>query len=117
MALNDDLAKASVYGKLDHKQVTAWLNLWNNAAHGDYDTYNRDQVRLVLQGVTEWLARMTVQCACVFIEAEEDNRAGHNARFAGSGAGKTQELPKRQFPTLRAWVIAAGSGRLNRAKR
>lgn len=25
----------------------------------------------------------------------------------GSGAGKTQEKPKRQFPTLRVWVTAA----------
>jgi hypothetical protein len=35
----------------------------------------------------------------------------------GSGAGKTQEKPKRQFPTLRAWVIAAGLLSRNRAKR
>jgi hypothetical protein len=59
-ALNDDLAKAAVYGKLDHKQVTAWLNLRNDAAHGDYNKYNQEQVRLMLQGITEWLTRVTI---------------------------------------------------------
>jgi hypothetical protein len=57
--LNSDLAKAEIYTKLDQKSVTAWLDLRNNAAHGKYDEYSKEQVKLMLQGVTEFLARMS----------------------------------------------------------
>jgi hypothetical protein len=57
--LNSDLAKAEVYTKLDQKSVTAWLDLRNNAAHGKYDEYSKEQVSLMHQGVTEFLARMS----------------------------------------------------------
>ncbi|SIQ38353.1 hypothetical protein [Aquipseudomonas alcaligenes] len=57
--LNSDLAKVEIYTKLDQKSVTAWLDLRNNAAHGKYDEYSKEQVGLMLQGVTEFLARMS----------------------------------------------------------
>ena len=57
--LNADLAKAEVYTKLDQKAVTMWLDLRNNAAHGKYKEYSNEQVELMLQGVTEFLARMS----------------------------------------------------------
>lgn len=53
--LNDDLAKNSVYNKLTQKTVTSWLDLRNNAAHGKYDEYNIDQVKLMYQGVFQFL--------------------------------------------------------------
>lgn len=56
--LNSDLAKAEVYTKLDQKSVTAWLDLRNKAAHGKYNEYGKEQVDLMMQGVTEFLARM-----------------------------------------------------------
>ncbi len=56
-ALNADLAKANIYNKLDHKSVTAWLDLRNKAAHGKYDEYNREQVEMMLRGVGEFCAR------------------------------------------------------------
>ncbi|MGZ5243856.1 MAG: hypothetical protein ACXWEY_11920 [Bacteroidia bacterium] len=34
--LNAELAQASIYNKLDQKNVTAWLDLRNKAAHGKY---------------------------------------------------------------------------------
>jgi hypothetical protein len=58
--LNGDLAKAQVYTKLDQKNVTAWLGLRNNAAHGKYGDYNREQVKLMLQGVSEFISRISV---------------------------------------------------------
>src|SRR5262249_46662449 len=57
-ALNADLAKASVYSKLDQKSITAWLDLRNKAAHGKYSEYTTEQVRLMSQGVTEFIARV-----------------------------------------------------------
>lgn len=55
--INADLAK-SVYGKLDQKTVTAWLDLRNKAAHGEYAKYNEDQVRGMLSGVREFIGRV-----------------------------------------------------------
>lgn len=56
--LNSDLAKAEGYTKLDQKSVTAWLDLRNKAAHGKYNEYGKEQVELMMRGVTEFLARM-----------------------------------------------------------
>lgn len=53
--LNDDLAKSGVYNKLVQKNVTSWLDLRNNAAHGKYGEYNIDQVKLMYQGVFQFL--------------------------------------------------------------
>ncbi len=55
--LNAELAKKGVYGKLDHKNVTAWLDLRNKAAHGNYDQYNETQVKTMCLGVSEFVAR------------------------------------------------------------
>jgi hypothetical protein len=57
--LNADLVKAEIYTKLDQKAVTMWLDLRNKAAHGKYDEYTREQVELMSQGVTEFLARVS----------------------------------------------------------
>jgi hypothetical protein len=55
--LNAELASAVVYSKLDQKNVTAWLDLRNKAAHGNYAEYTSEQVALTLQGVRDFLAR------------------------------------------------------------
>ena len=55
--LNQDLKKASVYNMLEQKSVTAWLDLRNKAAHGEYNQYNRDQVLAMLQGINDFIAR------------------------------------------------------------
>lgn len=38
--INQELYKANVYSPLDQKQITAWLDLRNNAAHGNYSNYS-----------------------------------------------------------------------------
>jgi len=58
--MNSDLVKATIYSKLDQKNVTAWLDLRNKAAHGRYDEYTKEQVSLMLQGIINFLARITV---------------------------------------------------------
>lgn len=57
-ALNSDLAKAGKYSKLDQKQITAWLDLRNRAAHGKYSEYTHDQVGIMLSGVREFASRV-----------------------------------------------------------
>ena len=59
-ALNADLGKKSVYNKLDQKNVTAWLDLRNKAAHGKYQEYTKDQVSLMLQSLSDFMVRVTL---------------------------------------------------------
>jgi len=55
--LNSELAAAQTYSKLDQKNVTAWLDLRNKAAHGKYTDYSSEQVELMLQGVQDFTSR------------------------------------------------------------
>jgi hypothetical protein len=55
--LNADLAGAKVYSVLDQKNVTAWLDLRNKAAHGQYEKYVAGQVGLLISGVREFISR------------------------------------------------------------
>jgi hypothetical protein len=55
--LNSELTGKKVYEKLDHKSVTAWLDLRNDAAHGHYDKYGTEQVKLLLLGVRDFINR------------------------------------------------------------
>jgi hypothetical protein len=57
--LNADLAGQAVYSKLDQKSVTSWLDLRNRAAHGKYSEYSRDQVALYMQGIRDFIARLS----------------------------------------------------------
>jgi hypothetical protein len=56
--LNADLKAAGVYELGDQKQVTAWLDLRNNAAHGHTTLYTKEQVELMLQGVQNFIVRV-----------------------------------------------------------
>jgi len=56
--LNAELAAATAYSKLDQKKVTAWLDLRNNAAHGNYSAYTSEQVGQLLAGVTNFMVRV-----------------------------------------------------------
>lgn len=56
--MNAELVKAGAYTKLDQKNVTAWLDLRNKAAHGKYAEYSEDQVRLMVDAVRDFLTRI-----------------------------------------------------------
>ena len=56
--INSDLTKAGVYGVLEQKSVTAWLDLRNRAAHGKYSEYTIEQVKLMYQGVLDFVSRI-----------------------------------------------------------
>lgn len=55
--LNADLAKATVYGKGDQKQITAWLDTRNSAAHGKYNDYTKEKVDLMIAGIRDFINR------------------------------------------------------------
>ena len=54
-AMNAALAKNEVYGKLYQKSITAWLDLRNKAAHGQYTDYQTEQVTLLIGGVRDFI--------------------------------------------------------------
>jgi len=56
--LNQELHKSDAYALGDQKQITAWLNLRNHAAHSEYDQYTADQVELMLMGVLNFIVRV-----------------------------------------------------------
>lgn len=56
-ALNTELAGANIYNKLEQKNVTAWLGLRNEAAHGNYANYDSQQVRSMIASITEFFTR------------------------------------------------------------
>lgn len=55
--MNADLKKAGVYDGLRQKQVTAWMDLRNKAAHGNYSEYDDQQVRLFIDGVRDFMLK------------------------------------------------------------
>jgi len=57
-AMNAELAQAQAYSKLDQKSVTAWLDLRNKAAHGKYPEYTKEQVKLMVQGIRDFVTRL-----------------------------------------------------------
>ncbi|RRV23006.1 hypothetical protein EGJ23_19165 [Pseudomonas sp. o96-267] len=56
--LNAELTASTAYSKLDQKQITAWLDLRKNAAHGNYSAYTAEQVAQLLVGVTNFMVRI-----------------------------------------------------------
>ena len=54
--MNADLCKGGAYNLMIQKNVTAWLDLRNNAAHGKYSGYTIDNVTLMYQGVVNFVA-------------------------------------------------------------
>ena len=53
--MNSELNKLDVYTKTYQKQITAWLDLRNNAAHGKYPEYTADEVKLMLSGIRNFM--------------------------------------------------------------
>jgi hypothetical protein len=53
--MNADLCKVGAYNIAKQKQVTAWADLRNKAAHGDWGDYSVDDVRDMRGGVLRFL--------------------------------------------------------------
>ena len=57
-ALNAELAKVGSYSVMDQKNVTAWLDLRNKAAHGNYAEYEKGQVSIMIDGIRDFITRV-----------------------------------------------------------
>ena len=54
--LNQDLGK-NAYSLFDQKQITAWLDLRNNAAHGHHEKYSSEQVVRLIEWIRDFIAK------------------------------------------------------------
>ena len=55
--MNSDLTKQNIYTKSEQKQVTAWLGIRNDAAHGNYGNYTKNEVKLLILGLRDFFIR------------------------------------------------------------
>lgn len=54
--MNADLAKVGAYNVGTQKQITAWADRGNNAAHGNWTAYNKADVDEMIKGVSRFMA-------------------------------------------------------------
>ena len=54
--MNDDLCKKDVYNRGMQKQIIAWQDRRNDAAHGRWDQYTGDDVQDMIKGVDRFIA-------------------------------------------------------------
>ena len=57
--MNDELAKAGAYNALKKKQVTAWADLRNNAAHGNTTAYTISDVAAFLRDISDFCSNIS----------------------------------------------------------
>jgi len=53
--MNADLCKAEKYNMAKQKQITAWIDLRNKAAHGEWNTYDRADVDALVEGIERFV--------------------------------------------------------------
>ena len=54
--LIDALKKEGIFNELIAKQLRAWADIRNNAAHGDFEKFKKDDVDLMIKGINSFLA-------------------------------------------------------------
>lgn len=54
--MNSDLAKSGVYNKLQQKRITALADIRNSAAHGDWASFNDDEVKEMIRDIERFLS-------------------------------------------------------------
>lgn len=54
--MNTELCKAGVYNMAKQKQITAWAELRNKAAHGEWTVYDSDDVKSFQDGIQKFVA-------------------------------------------------------------
>jgi len=56
-SMNAPLKKAGAYGLPEQQQITAWAAIRNKADHAHFNEYDLAQVKLMHQGVTDFIAK------------------------------------------------------------
>ena len=54
--MNADLYKLGLYNSGMQKQITAWADRRNDAAHGNWDAYTKEDVKNMIEGINRFIA-------------------------------------------------------------
>jgi hypothetical protein len=54
--LIDEMKKAAIFNELKAKQLRAWADIRNAAAHGEFDKFTRSDVEQMIRGINDFLA-------------------------------------------------------------
>lgn len=54
--LNSKLAAKAIYNRLNQKQIQVWNDIRNNADHGNFNEYNEQNVKIMIEGVRTFLS-------------------------------------------------------------
>lgn len=60
-SMNSELTKAGVYDKLQQKKITALAHIRNSAAHGNWDSFNKEDVQEMIHYVGKFLSHHLMQ--------------------------------------------------------
>jgi len=60
-ALNSKLADKRIYNRLIQRQIQAWKAIRDSAAHGRFNEYKLENVKLLLEGVRNFLAEYLIK--------------------------------------------------------
>lgn len=52
-----ELEKIEFYNPVESKQITVWVNIRNYAAHGQFDQFNSEQVKEMIDGIRKFIAK------------------------------------------------------------
>lgn len=55
-ALIDALKKRSIFNEVVAKQLRAWVDIRNSAAHGEFENFTKEQVGLMLIGIQSFVS-------------------------------------------------------------
>ena len=55
--LNRDLGNAKIYTYLEQQQIKTWATIRNSAVHGMFNEYTADNVKYMLEGIQNFLAK------------------------------------------------------------
>ncbi|MBN70293.1 MAG: DUF4145 domain-containing protein [Gimesia sp.] len=56
-SMNDDLRKHNVYNLLTHKRITANADLRNKAAHGEWEEFDKDDVKEMMSSINTFMQK------------------------------------------------------------
>lgn len=54
--MNTELYKAGIYNMAKQKQITAWADIRNKAAHGEWSAYTNEDIKEYMDGVSRFIA-------------------------------------------------------------
>lgn len=56
-SLKDALIRSKIISSSDANQITVWLDIRNNAAHGHHENFSKEQVNIMIEGISLFISQ------------------------------------------------------------